>query len=164
MPQLTRRSLLRTLGVSGAVAAGAGLGSAHPEHSEVRKQLAAVRRATSKYHDVQTAIDDGYVPEEHCVSNPAGDGAMGFHYPNFELFFEPGVDLENPEVLVYEKRGENLHLVAVEYAAQESFTLFGQDAHPPNEVPFYTLHAWVWKANPNGVFAGFNPNVRCPSE
>ncbi|WP_139198390.1 hypothetical protein [Haloferax larsenii] len=90
---------------------------------------------------------------------------MGFHYPNLELFSEPGVDHEKPEVLVYEKRGNNLHLVAVEYAAMESFTLFGHDSHPPHgEVPFHTLHAWVWKGNPNGVFANFNPNVRCPSE
>lgn len=24
------------------------------------------------------------------------------------------------------------------------------------------LHAWIWKHNPSGTFAEWNPNVRCP--
>jgi hypothetical protein len=61
--------------------------------------------------------------------------------------------------------------VAVEYfvvAAQvdETPTLFGQESdgpmpgHGPNEPEHYDLHAWVWHANPDGVFAEFNPNVK----
>lgn len=26
---------------------------------------------------------------------------------------------------------------------------------------FYSLHAWVWKANPSGDFAMWNPEVSC---
>jgi hypothetical protein len=26
---------------------------------------------------------------------------------------------------------------------------------------FYEMHVWVWKTNPNGVFADWNPNVSC---
>jgi hypothetical protein len=26
---------------------------------------------------------------------------------------------------------------------------------------FYSLHAWVWKHNPAGTFAMWNPNVTC---
>jgi hypothetical protein len=26
---------------------------------------------------------------------------------------------------------------------------------------FYSLHAWVWKRNPAGTFAMFNPRVTC---
>lgn len=163
MSQLTRRSLLRMLGASGAVVAGSGLASAHSEHSEARKQLAEVRRATRKYHDVRTAIADGYMTDNHCVSNPNGDGAMGYHYVNFGLV-DDNVDHLEPEVLVYEQRGGKRHLVAVEYLSTEPFTLFGHESHPPHgEVP-HSLHAWVWKGNPNGVLANFNPNVRCPSE
>jgi hypothetical protein len=30
------------------------------------------------------------------------------------------------------------------------------------ELPaFYALHAWIWKDNPSGVFASFNPDVTC---
>ena len=27
--------------------------------------------------------------------------------------------------------------------------------------PFYTLHVWAWKENPNGTFTNWNPNVSC---
>ena len=31
---------------------------------------------------------------------------------------------------------------------------------PANGLP-YTLHAWVWKNNPAGTFAAFNPTAHC---
>jgi hypothetical protein len=27
---------------------------------------------------------------------------------------------------------------------------------------FYELHAWAWKANPNGAHEDWNPKVLCP--
>jgi hypothetical protein len=27
---------------------------------------------------------------------------------------------------------------------------------------FYELHAWIWKFNPLGLFADWNPRVHCP--
>ena len=30
-----------------------------------------------------------------------------------------------------------------------------------NLPPFYTLHVWAWKSNPNGTFVNWNPNVSC---
>jgi hypothetical protein len=29
--------------------------------------------------------------------------------------------------------------------------------------PFYSLHVWVWKKNPAGTFAMWNPQVTCRS-
>jgi len=29
-------------------------------------------------------------------------------------------------------------------------------------VGFYIHHAWVWKHNPAGMFADWNPEVTCP--
>ena len=29
-------------------------------------------------------------------------------------------------------------------------------------VGFYLMHAWVWKHNPAGIMADWNPNVSCP--
>ena len=29
--------------------------------------------------------------------------------------------------------------------------------------PFYTLHVWAWKDNPNGAFVNWHPNVSCAS-
>jgi hypothetical protein len=79
-----------------------------------------------------------------------------------------------PEVLVYAP-GENgkLKLLAVEWVVR------GQNSNPPGvsspptvlgmpmhilvpAVGFYIMHAWVWKANPAGMFADFNPEVSCP--
>ena len=54
---------------------------AAPAHSDpiVEQELAAVRRATAKYHDVEKALAQGYVATPRCASAP-GLGGMGYHY------------------------------------------------------------------------------------
>jgi hypothetical protein len=27
--------------------------------------------------------------------------------------------------------------------------------------PYYSLHAWIWKNNPSGMFKDWNPKVTC---
>ena len=131
--------------------------------AEVLRDLAQVRRATAQYQDVQAALDAGYfLPEAMCVQHPE-HGGMGYHYLN-PAFIAPGdPDPSEPAILVYAPRDDgSLQLVAVEYGSQSAdATLFGQGFAPPGGAPFWTLHAWVWKANPNGMFAPFNPNVSC---
>ncbi len=61
------------------------------------------------------AIAAGYAQFQGCVSG-AEKGAMGVHFANGTLF-DDRVDVEHPEVLVYEPRNGKLHLVAVEYIA-----------------------------------------------
>jgi hypothetical protein len=45
--------------------------------------------------------------------------------------------------------------------------LFGQrfdgpmEGHIPQMPWHWDLHAWIWQANPDGIFAAFNPTVRC---
>ena len=144
--------------------------------ADVLRELAQVRRATAQYHDVTVAEAAGYTVqldgagEPDCVSYPGG--GMGYHYVNFGLIAEnqDGLDPLAPAILVYAPRPNgSLKLVAVEYAAFGSadvtFELLGQGfarpAPPGAGPPFHTLHAWVWKANPDGMFAPFNPNVSC---
>ncbi|GGN89986.1 hypothetical protein [Haloarcula pellucida] len=167
MSPQTRRSVLRSLGAAGAVvgvtgnAIAGGRGAA--DH---HKKLAAVRRATRKYQDVAKAEADGYVTDGHCVAHPQGKGAMGVHYVNFldangnPTHLDNSLDPMNPEVLVYEPNNGNMNLVAVEWISTEPFTMFGHESHE-GPGPWYSLHAWLWKANPNGTFANFNPNVDC---
>jgi hypothetical protein len=154
------------------------------------QQLAAVRAATAKYHDVGAAEADGYVSTEECVAVP-GLGGMGIHYLNMGLLLEPGVDALKPEVLLYVPSGDGMKLVAVEYITlalteidgvpQPWFAaepppngfisanpvLFGQTfngpmpGHGPGEPWHYELHTWTWQGNPQGIFADFNPNVSC---
>lgn len=124
--------------------------------SDVSKQLADIRKATAKYHDIEAAKEAGYEAEVlFSVPN------MGIHFTKNELLGDGIVDPLAPEVLVYEpKKNGGFKLVAVEYMALgERPSLFG---HEFEDGPFpdsFTLHAWVWQANPNGMFAPFNPNV-----
>ena len=104
-----------------------------------------------------------------CMVDPGGAGGMGFHYGNVGLI-DGSVQVDRPELLLYEpgKNGE-FTLVAVEYIIP--YTFHGRDAEPPrlfgrefsqNDVfQLWGLHAWVWKENPSGMFASWNPKVTC---
>src|SRR5919106_877427 len=81
----------------------------------VSAELAAVRRATARFHNISDAYAGGYTTEnEPCVAIPAG--AMGVHAPNFPLILDPEIDPLRPELLLYIP-GPNgkLRLVGVEY-------------------------------------------------
>ena len=148
--------------------------------ADVLRELAQVRRATAQYQDVAAAEAAGYVvakddetEEPQCVPN------MGYHYllmGDFGLAIpgpgEGAPDALEPNILVYAPRPNgSLQLVAVEYATfDDDAKLFGQDFAPgvkpvdgelPAGPPFATLHAWVWNANPSGMFAPYNPKVSC---
>ncbi len=78
--------------------------------------IASVRQATAAFHDIDKAIDAGYVlpAVQVCDSSPAG--TMGVHVPNPTLISAFPVIPEQPEVLLYIPRPDgSLRLVAVEY-------------------------------------------------
>jgi hypothetical protein len=137
-----------------------GRGHAHGTHdTSLGAQLAQVRAATARYHDVDAAEADGYVEMTPCVESPAG--AMGYHYVNMGLLEQP-LDPTKPEALLYVP-GPNgtLRLVGVEYLSpDEGETLFGQTLEPGPGG--FALHVWVWQNNPAGMFADFNPRLSCP--
>jgi hypothetical protein len=35
--------------------------------------------------------------------------------------------------------------------------------HQPGMPIHYDLHVWLWMDNPSGMFAPWNPRVRCPT-
>jgi hypothetical protein len=164
-----------------AAVAGAHPPQAHRDHgsdraSGVREQLKVVKRATERFRDPQVARRAGYEPAAECVEGP--DGGMGVHYSNRRLIEDPRLRIRRPEILVYEPRGERRRLVAVEYYRNDADGrldtdddrpyLFGRgfdgpmEGHEPGMPVHYDLHAWVWKRNPSGVFAMWNPRVSCP--
>jgi hypothetical protein len=161
-------TLLLILVPIGVLAAPGGVTNA-----DTHKQLAAVRQATAKYHDVSQALADGYIPVSPCDEHH-GVGAMGIHYLNPELAMDLVLDPLTPEVLLYIPSGNGLRLVAVEYfvadVGQPHPVLFGQafdgpmaghePAMPP-ELVHYDLHVWLWQANPAGIFAQWNPSLHC---
>ncbi len=172
---MTKRMLTLSLLLLLAVGLMAAPLQAKPASSgldaDVLRELAQVRRATAQYQDVTAAVDAGYVPASPCVE-AEGLGGMGVHYAKPYIFEpptleapHPPLDIAEPELLVYAPGpDESLQLVAVEYASWTPAELLGQTFDPPSPEggpPFHTLHAWVWKANPSGMFAPFNPNVSC---
>ncbi|MBB6451698.1 hypothetical protein HNQ94_000119 [Salirhabdus euzebyi] len=128
--------------------------------AEGKSELAEARKGTAKYHNVQKAIDDGYLPTDEFVSVP-GLGVMGYHYVNPGLV-DGEVDASSPEVLLYvPMKNGDVQLVGVEYlSTSEDSSLFGQQFDPPGAVEEYSLHVWIWKHNPNGMFAHFNPSIK----
>lgn len=142
-------------------------------------QIAQVRAATVRFHNVETAQAEGYGQFLGCISEP-GQGAMGIHFPNGAFASNTILDPLRPEVMIYEpKKNGKLQLVAMEYIVDaaawdaehppsESPSLFGQTFNlvpSPNRYgmpPFYELHIWAWKHNPNGMFYDWNPKVNCP--
>jgi hypothetical protein len=145
----------------------------------VLKELADVRQATVKYQDVNVALADGFIATPNCVSDPTL-GGMGIHYINPARLMDPAVNILEPEILLYSQTADGLKLLGVEYMfaigapdthvpnpAPPSPIIFGRsldgpmEQHEPGQPPHYDLHVWIWKANPAGIFAMFNPNVSC---
>jgi hypothetical protein len=177
--------LIPTVAFAGGDAAGedAAVHDHAAHNAALQDELAQVRRVTARFHDLDAALEAGYELGwvngsgnriiTGCVAHPTA-GAMGYHYFNKELMDDLAVDVLKPEVLVYAS-GPNgqRKLVAVEWVAR------GPNSNPPGvseppsvlgmqmhilvpAVGFYLMHAWVWKPNPAGMFADFNPEVTCP--
>ena len=150
-----------------AIAIAGGVGS----------ELARVRAATARFHELDVALAEGYGPLHTCTDEESGQGAMGQHYVKGTVVGDTVFDLAQPEVLVYEPTANGrMRLVAVEFVvfadawAQVSSsppTLFGRQlalVPEPNRygVPaFYQIHVWLWKSNPAGMFSDWNERVSC---
>lgn len=143
---------------------------------ESRPFVERVRRATEQFRDVRNAGPD-YQPVLGCVSGPES-GAMGVHFLNPALVMNGELDPDHPEALIYEFRDGVARLVGVEFivlasawhqthALNDPPVLEGQLLQfndSPNRFgldPFYELHVWAWRDNPNGVFVDWNPRVSC---
>ena len=143
------------------------------------KLVEIVRNATQQYQNVANAT--GYTPVLGCVSGP-DHGAMGIHYVNTgllngeTLLGNGQLDPTKPQALIYEPQSNGqLQLVGVEFIILAS-------ALPPNSAPqvaghlmnyidapnrygipepFFELHVWAWRGNPQGPFADWNDHVTC---
>jgi hypothetical protein len=132
------------------------------------QDLAALRRVTASFHNIATAAAAGWSAQiTPCMQGPAG--GMGFHYGNVALI-DATARVVEPELLLYEPEANGqLRLVAVEYiipytVRSRSATppvLFGREFKQNDAFQLWALHAWVWKDNPSGIFADWNPQVTC---
>jgi hypothetical protein len=142
-----------------------------PENASaaINQQLAALRRLTAPFHNFNKARAAGYTAQiTPCLEMPPL-GGMGFHYGDPD-FIDGTVNLLEPELLLYEPEANGrLRLVAVEYIVPFGFvpptaeppTLLGQEFHQNHEFGLWGLHVWLWRHNPSGIFADWNPKVSC---
>jgi hypothetical protein len=201
---LTPLLLALTVGVAPAIPAQAKLSAtSRPVAPTAEPDLAAVRKATEKFRDVNVAIAAGYLrdPGNICetadmMGQPATIGAMGIHFFRPDLLGITGppnpridgngthTDFLTPSVLIYEPQKDgSLELVAVENLVfikaweaagnKKPPTFQGQawdrmvddpatkadEAH--NFAPHYDRHVWLYRENPRGMYAQFNPKVSC---
>jgi len=140
----------------------------------------AVRDATERFKGVTSVAGpgEGYELGFGCVSG--GEfGAMGMHYINMKLVGDKEIKADEPEIILFEPtRNGGIRITGVDYLVDKEDwesnpdhkgppELMGQLFHlfdSPNRFglkPFYTLHVWAWKENPNGTFVNWNPNVSC---
>jgi hypothetical protein len=151
----------------------AGAAFAPTANAAVNGELAALRRVTAPLHRIEVANERGWDLEvTGCMEHPT-EGGMGYHIGNMTYYLNGEANPIEPEVLLYEP-GPNgqMRLVGVEYivpffawsgdpVVDDPPQLFGRDMKLNEAMGQFDLHVWVWKHNPNGMFADWNPRVSC---
>lgn len=158
-------------------AAGAEDAHDHTKHefNSRSKLVQVVRDATRRFADVNAAVQAGYKPLFGCVSGP-DHGAMGIHYIDTALVGDGKIDASRPEAIIYEPTKDGMQMVGVEYIV-DAATWSSQNTAPPmlegqafqlvgspnryGLPPFFELHVWAWRQNPNGAFVDWNNRVSC---
>ncbi|MFD6247373.1 hypothetical protein [Streptomyces roseolus] len=154
-----------------AVSAGPVAPVAGGDHGWPHPDLATSYEATKKYRSEEKAIADGFLRTDVCVedTSDAELGGMGYHYVNPANI--GSTDPARPAAVIYaEEHGSGKReLVALEWVVPDTGQpvprAFDRDFDGPDPIPglgeVYSLHAWIYKKNPAGVFAPYNPRVHC---
>jgi hypothetical protein len=139
--------------------------------AEENQALAALRRATARYHDVDAAIADGYFLLHGCEVRP-GEGAVGILYIHLGRYLDGVIDLASPDGLLYAPSptgkpqlvGVELALPTAMWSAPEPPAFLGTRFQLEDEFAAFGLHIWLWQHNPNGMFAQAHPGIACEVE
>lgn len=146
--------------------------NAQIESEAASQEWKKVRASLARFHDVNVAIAEGYFNTEQCESNADGQ-AMGIHFVRFDLFMDNNVNnAYEPEMLLYTRTKEGEYrLVGVEYyqdsVGQPTPSVLGRPldgpmpGHAPGAPEHYDLHVWLYRENPSGLFAQYNPKLTC---
>ncbi|SBT88632.1 hypothetical protein GA0115233_1003154 [Streptomyces sp. DI166] len=149
--------LTTALAASFALAAVPGQAAAAPDPF-VWTDLTPTYNATGKYAYEPFAASGGYERTDECVPN------MGYHYVN--PAYLNSLDPATPAALLYEDGKHGRELFAVEWVVEDKGQatpeLFGRKFDEGQLPGHFTLHAWIYKHNPDGLLEGFNPKVKCP--
>lgn len=137
--------------------------------AQTKQELAQARRATARYHNIDNAMADGYVNIDFVIPG------VGCHMMHLGLLVDGVIDLTRPEFLIYAdcsgELGGRSELRAIEYAvpcggppacaipAPEGFAGDDDVWAVFGEGELWTLHAWTWRHNPDGIFVKVNPRI-----
>jgi len=96
------------------------------------------------------------------------------------LVVDGEIDATKPEALIYEFSHGRARLVGVEFIVDAATWLGNHGSAPvlegqsfqlvdsPNRygipAPFFELHVWAWRDNPNGAFVDWNDRVTCEGQ
>jgi hypothetical protein len=131
--------------------------------------IAKARAATAPFRKLERAMEAGYPGTVTSCLDHQPLGGMGYHHVNSKLA-DDQLDVEHPEILVYAymPNGE-YKLNGVEYVVP--YSAHSKDAEPPeimgqklkraDGLQLWYLHVWIWEDNKNGLFADWNPSVKC---
>jgi hypothetical protein len=130
--------------------------------------IATLQRVTARYHNLNAAIADDYVLLHPCETR-GNEGPVGTVYVNMARLMDGVINPERPDGLIYEPTAQGgLRLVGVELAIPKPLwtgaglpTFLGATFQSEDEFGVFALHAWVWRTNPDGLFAETNPRVSC---
>jgi hypothetical protein len=133
----------------------------------VDRDVARVRAATVRFKATEAAEASGYKRVTDCVENQP-HGAMGYHFQNNALL-DTTLDVDHPEVLVYERKPDGgFKLNGVEFlvpisawTSSDPPRVMGQALKRADRLGIWYLHVWTWEPSPSGLFADWNPRVRC---
>ena len=137
-------------------------------NARVQRDVATLRAATNAFHDPAAAQAAGYPIAPKCVDDSTM-GGMGHHYFDRKIY-DDTLDIAHPEMIIYAPApGGKMKLVAVEYVVPFRLRpststpprLFGQELKRHEEFKYWYLHVWAWEKNPAGLFADWNPLVKC---
>jgi hypothetical protein len=137
--------------------------------AEVQAAYGRVRAATSAYHTLDSAVAAGYAAVVPACISDSTHGAMGYHHLN-RGYVDKDVILEQPEFLLYERKPDGKYVLnGVEYVVPYRFwpkdsvppKLLGRDMLRSDALSYWYMHMWVWTNNSAGLFADWNPAVKC---
>jgi hypothetical protein len=152
----------------------AGCGAGEITSRSKLEGLENIRAAVSKYKSLPVALSDGYRPLPKCVEDFDESGALGLEYLQLRASRDDKIDLVKPEQLFYvpQPDGKPPELAGVGYFVPDEGQkppasplghldgpipgqFFGEPAH-------WELHVWLFRKNPDGLLAFFNPDIKCP--
>jgi hypothetical protein len=141
--------------------------AAAPAAPAENPDLAALRTKFQPMQDFAQAAPMGYSEAITPCWFHKDNGGQGVHYAR--LPFDSAVVMMDPEAVMYEpQQGGGQQLVGIEYIvpfdqwkSTTPPTVLGEQLHRNEALKLWVLHAWLFRDNPSGMFADWNPNVSC---